>query len=155
MNKLKRTSLIVWLLIAALSVNMSCDDDDEQPVAPTLYTRLGGIDAIAAVTDKFLTNVASDNVINARFEATVAEPSRLQLLRNNLIDQICAGAGGPCQYKGKTMLEAHTGMNISGAEFNALVGDLVAALDFYDVPEAEKNDLLAILGPMQTDIVGK
>lgn len=53
------------------------------------------------------------------------------------------------------MLEAHTGMNISGAEFNALVGDLVAALDFYDVPEAEKNDLLAILGPMQTDIVGK
>lgn len=92
---------------------------------------------------------------NARFEATVAEASRLQLLRNNLIDQICAGAGGPCQYKGKTMLEAHTGINISGAEFNALVGDLVAALDFYDVPEAEKNDLLVILGPMQTDIVGK
>jgi len=155
MNKLKKTSFIAWLLIAALAVNMSCDDDDEQAVEPTLYTRLGGIDAISAVTDKFLTNVASDNVINARFAANVAEPSRLQLLRNNLIDQICAGAGGPCQYKGKTMLEAHTGMNISGAEFNALVGDLVAALDFYDVPEAEKNDLLAILGPMQTDIVGK
>lgn len=155
MNKLKRTSFIAWLLIAALAVNMSCDDDDEQPIEPTLYTRLGGIDAIAAVTDKFLTNVASDNVINARFAGTVAEPSRLQLLRNNLIDQICAGAGGPCQYKGKTMLAAHTGMNISAAEFNALVGDLVAALDFYDVPEAEKNELLAILGPMQSDIVGK
>jgi len=154
MNKLKRTSFM-WLMIAALAVNVSCDDDDEQAADPTLYTRLGGIDAIAAVTDKFLTNVASDNVINARFEATVADPSRLQLLRNNLIDQICAGAGGPCQYKGKTMLEAHTGMNISPAEFNALVGDLVAALDFYDVPEAEKNDLLAVLGPMQSDIVGK
>jgi hemoglobin len=46
-------------------------------------------------------------------------------------------------------------MNITTAEFNALVGDLVAALDFYQVPAMEKNDLLAVLGPMQTDIVGK
>lgn len=122
---------------------------------PTLYTRLGGIEAISAVTDKFLTNVASDNVINARFEGAVANPSRLQLLRNNLIDQICAGAGGPCQYKGKTMVQAHTGMNITAAEFNALVGDLVAALDFYNVPEKEKNELLGVLGPLQSDIVGK
>lgn len=155
MNTLKRTTFIAWLMIAALAFNMSCDDDDEQAMDPTLYTRLGGIDAIAAVTDKFLTNVASDNMINSRFASTVADPSRLQLLRNNLIDQICAGAGGPCQYKGKTMVQAHTGMNITAAEFTALVGDLVAALDFYNVPAAEKNDLLAVLGPMQTDIVGK
>ena len=53
------------------------------------------------------------------------------------------------------MLEAHTGMNITTDEFNALVGDLVAALDFYKVPDKEKNDLLAILGPLQSDIVGK
>ena len=53
------------------------------------------------------------------------------------------------------MLEAHTGLNITTAEFNALVGDLVAALDFYSVPEKEKNELLAVLGPMQADIVGK
>ena len=155
MKTSQRRNLCAWLLIAALAFNMSCDDDDEQTMDPTLYTRLGGIDAISAVTDKFLTNVASDNVINSRFEATVSNPSRLQLLRNNLIDQICAGSGGPCQYKGKTMLEAHTGMNITADEFNALVGDLVAALDFYDVPEQEKNDLLNILGPMQSDIVGK
>jgi hemoglobin len=75
----------------------------------------------------------------------LSRASRLQLLRNNLIDQICAGAGGSCQYKGKTMLEAHTGMNISGTEFNALVGDLVAALDFYDVPEAKKMTCLLSL----------
>ncbi len=102
-----------------------------------------------------MTNVASDIMINGRFAGTVANPAQLQLLRNNLIDQICAGAGGPCQYKGKTMVAAHTGMNITVAEFNALVGDVVAALDFYNVPEKEKNDLLAILGPLQTDIVGK
>jgi len=132
----------------------SCDNDDKDE-DPTLYTRLGGVEAIAAVTDKFLTNVAADNTINSRFEATVADAYRFQLLRNNLIDQICAGSGGPCQYKGKSMLEAHTGMNITADEFTALVGDLIAALDFYEVPEKEKNDLLAILGPMQSDIVGK
>jgi hemoglobin len=142
-----------WLLICAVFI-VGCSDDDDKKIT-TLYDRLGGVEAISLVVDKFLTNVASDNAINGRFGATVANQSRLQLLRNNLIDQICAGAGGPCQYKGKTMLEVHTGMNITTAEFNALVGDLVAALDFYQVPEKEKTELLAVLGPMQADIVGK
>lgn len=133
----------------------ACDKDEPVVTDKTLYERLGGITAISAVVDQFLTNVVGDNAINGRFAVTVANPSRTQLLRNNLIDQICAGAGGPCQYKGKTMLEAHTGMNITQAEFNALVADLVAALDKFNVPATEKNELLAILGPMQTDIVGK
>ncbi|MCE3295591.1 MAG: globin [Crocinitomicaceae bacterium] len=152
--------MIAALFIAFVAFT-GCKKEEEtpDPVTPTptpsLYERLGGINAIAAVTDKFLANVASDNTINARFADAVANPYRLQLLRNNLIDQICAGSGGPCQYKGKSMLEAHTGMNITQEEFNALVGDLVAALDFYEVPAAEKNELLGILGPMQTDIVGQ
>lgn len=139
MKNYQKINLFTLLLFAALAFTISCDDDDDNAMDPTLYTRLGGIEAISAVTDKFLTNVASDNTINARFAGTVANPARLQLLRNNLIDQICAGSGGPCQYKGKTMLEAHTGMNITTAEFNALVGDLVAALDFYNVPEEGKK----------------
>ena len=153
-SKINRT-LFSWVSIVTLAFMLSCSDDDDVAPEPTLYTRLGGVDAISLVVDKFLTNVASDNAINTRFEATVANESRLQLLRNNLIDQICAGSGGLCTYKGKTMLETHTGMNITMDEFNALVGDLVAALDTYSVPEKEKNDLLAILGPMQSDIVGK
>ena len=64
-------------------------------------------------------------------------------------------AGVFFSYKGKTMLESHKGMNITTAEFNALVGDLVAALDKFKVPQKEKDELLAILGPMSTDIVGK
>lgn len=147
-------NLTGWLMAVSLVVTVSCDDSEDKKTS-TLYDRLGGIEAISLVVDKFLTNVASDNVINQRFGPTVANESRLKLLRNNLIDQICQGTGGPCQYKGKTMLQAHTGMNITTAEFNALVGDLVSALDFYDVPEKEKSELLAVLGPMQTDIVGK
>jgi len=82
------------LIIGAVVIATGCKDDSKP--AATLYTRLGGIDAIAAVTDKFIANVGADNVINAKFEATVADPYRLEAFRNNLVDQICAGAGGPC-----------------------------------------------------------
>lgn len=148
--------LLTGLLLASFLLG-SCGKDDAPPPPvpePTLYERLGGVGAISAVVDQFLANVVADNRINGRFAATVADPYRTRLLRNNLIDQICAGSGGPCQYKGKTMLEAHTGMNITEAEFNALVEDLVAALDQFSVPDREKNELLAVLGPMQPDVVG-
>lgn len=150
MNKM----LCGLLMMGAVAVGTSCKDDDK-PAAASLYTRLGGIDAISAVTDKFISNVGADEVINEKFGATVADPYRLEAFRNNLVDQICAGAGGPCQYKGKTMATAHAGMGISDAEFTALVNDLVSALNSFSVPEKEKTDLLAILGPMKTDIVGK
>jgi len=159
---MKITRLLSVMLLTGTIMFSSCKK--EEPITPTpsdpspmpsLYQRLGGVDAISAVTDQFLANVAANNVINAQFAETVANPSRLQLLRLNLIDQICQGSGGPCIYKGKSMLEAHQGMNITQEEFNALVGDLVAALDQFSVPEQEKNELLAILGPMQSDIVGQ
>ena len=161
--RLKLNIYVASLLLGGSLFVSSCKKDKEETtteaeptpvVTQSLYTRLGGVSAISSVVDKFLSNVAADATINARFAAAVSDPYRLQLLRNNLIDQICAGSGGPCQYKGKTMLAAHTGMGILQSEFNALVGDLVAALDFYSVPTTEKNELLAILGPMQTDIVG-
>ncbi|HEY5750608.1 MAG TPA: group 1 truncated hemoglobin [Chryseolinea sp.] len=148
--------LFACLMAIAIAFATSCNDDNNvSTIEPTLYTRLGGIDVISKVTDKFLTNVVADDMINSRFEATVGNHYRLQVLRNNLIDQICAGTGGPCQYKGQTMLEAHTGMKISAAEFSALMGDLAAALDFCEVAEREKNDLLTILTPMESDIVDK
>jgi hemoglobin len=154
MKKMIKFNLLGWMMFASMAFVTSCSKDDDKSTEPSLYTRLGGIEAISAVTDQFLTNVASDNTINGRFEATVADSYRLQLLRNNLIDQICAGSGGPCEYKGKTMLEAHAGMNITTDEFTALVNDLVSALDHFNVSAKNKTDLLAILGPMQTDIVG-
>jgi len=152
--KRKMNKMLSGLLIIGVVAIASGCKDDSKPAA-TLYTRLGGIDAIAAVTDKFIANVGADNVINAKFEATVADSYRLEAFRNNLVDQICAGAGGPCQYKGKTMADAHAGMGITDDEFAALVNDLVSALDYYKVAEKEKTDLLAILGPMKSDIVGK
>ncbi|MFN0030676.1 MAG: group I truncated hemoglobin [Flavobacteriales bacterium] len=156
---MKSKMILMCAVFSVLSFS-SCNPDEEETTdtpatTPTLYTRLGGVDAITAVVDQFLANVVADDVINDQFSATVADPYRTQLLRFNLIDQICAASGGPCQYKGLTMMEAHDGMNITDDEFNALVGDLVAALNTFSVPSAEQTELLTILGSLQPEIVGQ
>jgi hemoglobin len=121
----------------------------------SLYERLGGKKAITAVVDEFVANVAADARINKFFAATAADPKRMATFKGNLVDQICQASGGPCKYAGKSMKEAHAGMGISTADFNALVEDLVKALDKLKVGEKDKNDLLGVLGPMKGDIVEK
>jgi len=121
----------------------------------TLYDNLGKKKGITSVVDDFVGRCASDTRINSFFKATAADPKRLAKFKMNLVDQICQASGGPCKYTGKSMKEAHAGMGISTADFNALVEDLVAALDKFKVAEADKNALLGVLGPMKSDIVEK
>jgi hemoglobin len=115
----------------------------------SLYERLGGKDAITAVVDDFVANVAADARINARFAKT-----NIPRLKQMLVDQVCQATGGPCTYTGRSMRDAHRGMNITEAEFNALVEDLTRSLDKFKVPEREKTELLTALGGMKGDIVG-
>jgi truncated hemoglobin YjbI len=121
----------------------------------SLYSRLGGKKAITAVVDEFVNNCASDDRIKKFFADTAKDPKRLGKFKNNLVIQICQASGGPCKYTGKDMKTAHKGMGITEADFNALVEDLVKALDKFKVGATEKNELLAVLGPMKGDIVEK
>ncbi|PWU09773.1 MAG: group 1 truncated hemoglobin [Terriglobia bacterium] len=121
----------------------------------TLYQSLGGKKAIVAVVDDFVGRVAMDSRINGYFKSAAADPQRLASFKMKLVDQICEASGGPCKYMGKDMKTAHMGMGISGADFNALVEDLIATLDKFHVKEQDKNALLGALGPMQKDIVEK
>lgn len=127
----------------------------EPPGVPSLFTRLGELPAISAVVDQFLANVVGDKRINGFFAQTVTSKDRVAALRQNLIDQVCAGAGGPCTYKGGDMKSVHRGMAIGDVEFDALVDDLVQALDKFMVPLPEKAALLGVLSPMRGDIVEK
>jgi len=117
-------------------------------MANTLYERLGGLDAIKAVVEDFRDRVAGDDRINLKFART-----DLARLTKMLTDQVCEATGGPCQYKGRSMKEAHAGMKVTKGEFNALVEDLVATLKQFKVPSAEQDELLAILGPLKSEIV--
>jgi hemoglobin len=114
----------------------------------SLYDRLGGKTAITAVVDDFVARCAADARINGKFART--DVPRLKAM---LVDQVCEATGGPCTYGGRDMRTTHDGMAVTGGEFDALVGDLVATLDKFSVPEAEKAELLGALAPMRSDIV--
>ena len=125
-----------------------CSGTEPMPVQHSLYDRFGGKPAIVAVIDQFLANVAGDSRINGRFATT-----DIPRLKRNLVDQVCMASGGPCEYKGRDMKTTHAGMNISTADFDALVEDLIKALDTFKVPTREKSELLGLLGAMKKDIV--
>ncbi|MBX3236206.1 MAG: group 1 truncated hemoglobin [Nitrospiraceae bacterium] len=150
---MKRTKQVGGLMAGlVLLVGIGCAETG--PTAGTarpaasLYDRLGGKPAITAVVDQFVANVAADQRINGRFATT-----DIPKLKGHLVNQVCGATGGPCNYTGRDMKATHDGMKITGADFNALVQNLVAALDKFSVPAAEKNELLALLGPMKKDIV--
>ena len=114
----------------------------------TLYERLGGRPAITAVVDDFVKNVAADRRINGFFAN-----ANIPRLKARLVEQICQGTGGPCTYTGGDMRSVHAGMGIQSKHFNALVQDLGKTLNKFKVPAREQKELVAILAPMQRDIV--
>ena len=158
--KFSRPLWIALFIMTGFSAGCSTTDTPEARRADTaepktatstqasLYQRLGEKQAITAVVDEFVARVAADSRINGRFANT-----NIPRLKMNLVDQICAASGGPCTYRGRDMKTTHAGMRITNADFDALVGDLVAALNKFKVPEREKNELLSVLGPMRKDIV--
>ena len=148
-----RIRIIVIAAIAALSLTAACggkakDKGGGGGAEKSLYDRLGGQDAIVAVVDDFVANVAADDKINTFFAKT-----DIPNLKKQLVDQICEATGGPCKYTGKDMKTAHAGMGVKDDHFTALVGDLKKSLDKFKVPEKEQGELLGALGPMQKDIV--
>jgi hemoglobin len=155
-----RKNLTAVLVAAAVLLGIaarvaSADDKMKMGKETSLYSRLGGKKSITAVVDEFVGNVAHDDRINKFFADTAMDPKRLGAFKTKLVNQICQASGGPCKYPGKDMKTAHRGMGITDADFNALVEDLVKALDKFKVGEKEKGELLAALGPMKGDIVEK
>lgn len=143
-----RSFLSLFAMLFAFVLSACSGMQSTPSMEKSLYERLGGQPAITAVVDDFVGNVAADSRINGFFART--DIPRLKTL---LVEQICAGTGGPCKYTGRSMKLAHAGMGVGDAQFGALVEDLVKTLDKFGVPAKEKNELLAILGPMKSDIV--
>ena len=147
---MRRRTVVVALAAVMTTAACSSMDGGKTMAQPSLYERLGGKPAITAVIDDFVGNVAGDTRINKRFGG-----ADIPRLKARLVDQVCEASGGPCKYTGASMRDAHKGMNITDAEFGALVEDLVKSLDTFKVPAKEKGELLGALGGMKGDIVGR
>jgi hemoglobin len=119
--------------------------------AKTLYTRLGGYDAIAAVANNLVSRLTADARLG-RFWANRGEDGvrrEIQLL----IDFLCNAAGGPVLYTGRDMKVSHKGMRISEEDWAALLLHLNATLDHFQVPAPEKNAVVGFIQSTKGDIV--
>lgn len=127
----------------------------EEPVATTaaaapaqdnrpLYDRIGGMAGVEFVVDGFMSRALKDETMSYMWAGT-----DLPRVRQRIIDFICVGTGGPCKYTGRDMGAAHKHLHITGAQFDTLVGHLIEAMNQGKVPEREKGEILAILGPMK------
>ena len=123
----------------------------QQP--PSLYKRLGGYDALAAVTDDFVGRLAGDSSLG-RFLTGLSTDSKGRL-RQLVVDQLCNVTGGPCVYIGRSMKAAHAGLGITQKDWDTAVRHLVATLTKFNVPMKEKDEVLAAVTTLKTDIVEK
>ena len=146
MHARKVITLFVCSLFLALSLSA-----DQHMEKPSLYKRLGGYDALAAVTDDFIGRLATDKSLG-KFLAGHSQDS-LKRIRQLVVDQLCAATGGPCVYIGRDMKTSHKGMGITEADWNTAANHLVATLDKFKVPAAEKAEVLAIVSTLKADIV--
>lgn len=117
----------------------------------TLYERLGGYDAISAVVDSFAQKLFDDPIVGKRFFGMSADSrENFRQMNKNLV---CNVTGGPCKVISRPANVAHGGLGIKASEFDIVVGHLVSTLDSFNVPEAEKEDLLAVIGTLRPGIV--
>lgn len=119
----------------------------------SLYQRLGGYDAIAAVSDEFIKRLATDEQ-EKRFFIGFSDDSKARI-RQHIVDFICKAAGGPCLYTGRDMKTAHAGSGVTKADWDRTLKIFGEVLDKFQVPDQERKDIAAAIGPLEKDIVEK
>jgi hemoglobin len=146
----------VLSLCIAVVVLLSCVGPTNTAVAQggkSLYKRLGGYDALAAVTDDFITRLATDKTLG-RFFVGASDNSKTRI-RQLVKDQLCAVTGGPCMYIGRDMKTSHKGLGITEEDWNIAVKHLLATLTKFKVPEKEQNEVAGAISGLKADIVEK
>ena len=117
----------------------------------TLYERLGGYAAIAAVANDLLPRLRTDPQLG-RFWAHRGEDG-VTREKQLLIDFLCATTGGPMYYRGRDMVLTHRGMRISDSDWTVFLGHAAATLAKFQVPEAEQRDVVAFVQSLKKEIV--
>jgi hemoglobin len=121
----------------------------------TLFRRLGGQDGIHALVDDIVAAHMENPLIQQRFLPYREDPEHLATLKEHLRKFLAMGSGGPEEYEGRSMPEAHRGMNISEAEYMAAVDDIMEVLRDHDIDEQSRKDVLMISYSLRSEIMGK
>ena len=121
---------------------------------PSLYDRLGGVYNIATVVDDFIERLSVNEILNANPAIKEAgERVPKAGLKFRVTALVCQATGGPENYNGRSMKEAHQNLNITEEEWQAMMADFKETLDKFQVPENEQNELFAIMDSTKGDIV--
>lgn len=150
MNR-KHVSLCVGLLVLATSLTAWAAP--QAASTDSLYKRLGGYDALAAVTDDFLDRLANDKSLGRFFVGQSADS--LGKIRQHIVDFLCKATGGPCIYHGRDMKTTHAGLKITEKDWDTMVKHLGATLDKFKVPDKERGEVMGAVAGLKADIVEK
>ena len=145
----------LWMTMMALTfvlLSSGCAVKSVQPAplqsdTTSLYQALGNNAGVSAIIDGLFRRISTDTRIVHHFDET-----DIALFRERLIEHICWIADGDCAYHGESMEKTHQGLNITQADFDALVGHLIASMKEQHIPLATRNALLKRLAPMYSDI---
>jgi len=147
------TMVLCLSLVVIVTGCASMSGSREVPSTASLYSRLGGYDAIAAVTDDFLGGALSDPRIAPFFKGL--EANDIRRIRQHVVDQLCNATGGPCYYPGRDMKTVHAEMEINNDVWNAFTSHFNPTLAKFKVPERERNELVNIIGSLRGSIVNR
>jgi hemoglobin len=162
-------SIATACLLALSLFGAACSSSKEEPAPDSLYVRMGAKAGIEGVADQMVANVGAEtgatnsamlrshqpllDAVNGVNGAAPTDPTRLTRLRNNVVDQFTNITGGPLPYNGKNMLQAHTNMRVTDAEYAAWRVLLDDALAKRNIGAKEKAEFTALIDAMKADVV--
>ena len=151
LRRARRAAVI--LLAVALSACAPVRRGAAAPPAATLYARLGGYEALAAVADDFLGRVMADARLAPFFKGL--DEKDMRRTRQHIVDLLCNATAGPCFYPGRDMKSVHAQLEITGDVWNAFTGHFNETFAKFRIGERERNELVTIIGSLRADIVNK
>jgi hemoglobin len=144
-----------WMISALLVATLSTAALFAQGArgGKSLFDRLGGQPAVDAVASGLVDRILADNRVNKWFAHAASSPENTKAYKAKLASFICVSVGGPCQYTGMDMLAAHKGRGVTDEAFGAVAENLSKTLDQLKVPDAEKREVMTLIGSLKPSIV--
>lgn len=143
------------IILGVLAFNFMLQSCNNNTTPDPLYAEMGGLDSISGIVDQWIVNIQADTILYPHFETVLTDSIACLNMRNHMVDQCCALAGGPCVYKGRTMRNTHAGMMITSDEFEAVMINLSDALIQKGITGDVRDRFMVRIQALELQIVGQ